>query len=321
MDQITYIWEKLHPYTNKPWKIVVIATITSPILSAMFALVFGIPIFITAVIGTLVAFILSLPLSWLIYYSSKTIERQNVELRELNQELDTYSHTVAHNIKNSLTTINLASQVIGMTKDPVKIYRHAHKIDTLSQSLSETVDALLLLASVRGEAMDIHPVNMHTAISVAKARLEYQIATYDARIRLPDDWESALGYTPWITEVWVNLLSNAIKYGGNSPIIRLGSDMLSDNSGVRFWVQDYGRGLDDDEKRELFKRFSKLERIDGHGLGLSIVAQIISRLGGEVGVESAGKGHGSLFYFTLPINNAPVTIENPKKMPAEKIAV
>jgi signal transduction histidine kinase len=66
-------------------------------------------------------------------------------------------------------------------------------------------------------------------------------------------------------------------------------------------VRDNGAGIDDITKTELFTPFTRLEtrRIEGHGLGLSIVRQIVEKLGGEVGAESS-KGLGSRFYFTLP---------------------
>ena len=72
---------------------------------------------------------------------------------------------------------------------------------------------------------------------------------------------------------------------------------------VRFWVKDNGVGLDPVGHSALFTEFTRLDKIraQGHGLGLSIVRRIMDKLGGEVGVES-NLNHGSLFYFTLPVN-------------------
>jgi two-component system, sensor histidine kinase and response regulator len=69
---------------------------------------------------------------------------------------------------------------------------------------------------------------------------------------------------------------------------------------VRFWVRDNGRGLSPEEQSLLFAQFERLgqERVQGHGLGLSIVRRIIDKLGGEVGVESE-IGQGSKFWFSL----------------------
>jgi signal transduction histidine kinase len=70
---------------------------------------------------------------------------------------------------------------------------------------------------------------------------------------------------------------------------------------LRFWVRDNGPGLTPEAQSKLFTPFTRLGqvRVQGHGLGLSIVQRIVEKLGGEVGVESA-PGQGSTFYFTLP---------------------
>jgi two-component system sensor histidine kinase/response regulator len=69
---------------------------------------------------------------------------------------------------------------------------------------------------------------------------------------------------------------------------------------VRFWVRDNGQGLSREERSLLFAPFERLgqERVQGYGLGLSIVRRIIDKLGGEVGVKSE-IGQGSEFWFSL----------------------
>jgi signal transduction histidine kinase len=71
---------------------------------------------------------------------------------------------------------------------------------------------------------------------------------------------------------------------------------------VRFWVRDNGRGLTPEQQSKLFVPFTRLNQVQvaGHGLGLSIVHRIVSRLSGNVGVDSQ-INKGSSFYFTLPI--------------------
>ena len=115
----------------------------------------------------------------------------------------------------------------------------------------------------------------------------------------PDTWEIALGYMPWIEEVWVNYLSNAMKYGGRSPRIKLGSERLSD-SRVRFWVRDNGPGIAEEEQVKLLVSFLRLNQdvAKGH-VGLSIVQRIMERLDGEAVLESYSE-KGSVFSFTLP---------------------
>jgi signal transduction histidine kinase len=136
----------------------------------------------------------------------------------------------------------------------------------------------------------------------AQQRISYMIEEYKAEIVFPNMWPSALGYAPWIEQVWVNYLSNGCKYGGQPPRLELGGDVQPDGT-VRFWVRDNGNGIAPEEQARLFAPFTRLEQVRarGHGLGLSIVRRIIEKLGGRVGVESDGMaGHGSTFYFILP---------------------
>ena len=109
-----------------------------------------------------------------------------------------------------------------------------------------------------------------------------------------------MGYAPWVEEVWVNYLSNGLKYGGSPPCLELGFTPQKDGM-VQFWIKDNGQGLSPEKQTSLFTEFIRLNeiRVEGYGLGLSIVYRIVTRLGGHVGVEST-PGAGSLFYFTLP---------------------
>jgi signal transduction histidine kinase len=120
-------------------------------------------------------------------------------------------------------------------------------------------------------------------------------------IRLPAEIPSAVGYGPWVEEIWSNYITNALKYGGNPPKLEFGADEL-DNGYVRYWITDNGRGLTLEEQQRIFVPFTRLGKtahVEGHGLGLSIVQRITERLGGEARVESE-PDNGSKFSFTLP---------------------
>jgi signal transduction histidine kinase len=150
----------------------------------------------------------------------------------------------------------------------------------------------------------IEPLDMTNIVTQVLQRLAHIIEEHEAEITLPKTWPVALGYGPWIEEVWANYISNAIKYGGQPPRIELGAD--SQKSGpIRFWIHDDGPGLTPEEQSRLFTPFTRLDQVraKGYGLGLSIVQRIVSKLGGQVGVESK-LGQGSTFSFTLPKDRA-----------------
>jgi signal transduction histidine kinase len=171
--------------------------------------------------------------------------------------------------------------------------------------MSNIVDELLLLAGVREQEAPQEPLAMGAIVSGALQRLSYDIEHAGAEIVLPEAWPLALGYAPWVEEVWVNYLSNALKYGGTPPRVELGASgeagEAQEARSIRFWVADNGPGLSAADQAKLFAPFERLHqvRIQGHGLGLSIVRRIVEKLGGQAGVESQ-PGAGSTFYFTLP---------------------
>jgi signal transduction histidine kinase len=172
------------------------------------------------------------------------------------------------------------------------------------RKMDNIIDELLLLASMRKlEDAKRMPLIMADIVAEAQGRLVDAIVERHVAIILPPMWPTALGYAPWVEEVWVYYISNAIKYGGAPPYVELGATPSpdGDTASVRFWVRDNGQGLTPEEQARLFTLFTRLDsvRAKGHGLGLSIVRRIVEKLGGDVGVES-DIGVGSTFWFTLP---------------------
>lgn len=229
------------------------------------------------------------------------------EQEQLIEELDAFAHTVAHDLKNPLNIIGgyasvLTSSFETMSEDELRTY-----LDAIAQGttkMSNIIDELLLLSSVRqDDEIERSELFMYRIISEALTRLTLLIEGHSAQINLPspDSFPTAVGYGPWIEEIWANYLSNAIKYGGTPPQIDIGATPL-DNGKIQFWVRDNGQGITPENQPKLFSEHSRLNKENaatGHGLGLSIVKRIAKKLGGDVGVES-DIGQGSTFYFTLP---------------------
>ena len=233
------------------------------------------------------------------------LARQIDELRARNEELDAFAHTVAHDLKNPLNQIVGYAEMLEQyyaTLSSVERMKSVGGIARSGRKMDSIIEELLLLAGVRKTEVQLAPLDMGQTVTEAQQRLTYLIKEYQAEIVLPAAWPTALGYAPWIEEIWVNYLSNGCKYGGTPPRLELGGDALPDGR-ARFWVRDNGDGLTSEEQSRLFTPFTRLDqaRARGYGLGLSIVRRIAEKLGGQVGVESDGApGQGSTFYFTLP---------------------
>jgi PAS domain S-box-containing protein len=232
------------------------------------------------------------------------------EVHARNQELDAFSRTVAHDLKNPLNLITGYAELLydEWTDLPEETIENGlRSMLRAAYKMSSIIEELLLLAGVRQQEVIACPIDMDQVIHEVQDRMLDMVDRYEVELSVPDRWPVAWGHGPWIEEVWVNYISNAIKYGGKPPRVELGygaehlKSLPSTPDRICFWVRDNGKGLTDDEQAQLFAPFERLNRnqVSGHGLGLSIVRRIVEKLGGDVGVESR-VGEGSLFYFTLP---------------------
>lgn len=238
-------------------------------------------------------------------------KRAEEEREQLIEDLDAFAHTVAHDLKTPLTLIVGAARLLQKNINPENRTLH-YLTDSVvrgGNKMSNIIDELLLLSSVRKKAViSFEPLQMAPIVSEALDRLQGLIEERGAQIQLPESWLTALGYGPWVEEIWANYISNAIKYGGDPPVVELGSSlcngdgMAEEASHVRFWVRDNGKGLSEEERTRLFTPFTRLGQVSvtGHGLGLSIVQRIVQRLDGQVAVRST-LGEGSEFSFVLPV--------------------
>lgn len=230
---------------------------------------------------------------------------EEISKREkLIEELDTFAHTVAHDLRNTLGSIFSASEImeeIIKQNDKNLLVELTNLINDSAGKSIQITHELLLLATTEKEQIERVELNMKEIFGEAKKQLDEIIRKSGAKITEPEIWPEAIGHAPWIEEVWTNYLSNAIKYGGTPPEIEAGFNKLN-NGSISFWVKDNGNGITPENQKKLFKNFVRLDprRAEGYGLGLSIVKKIIEKLDGKTGVKSAGNGDGSKFYFTLP---------------------
>ncbi len=236
--------------------------------------------------------------------AEEALRQRTDELQTRNEELDAFAHTVAHDLKSPVGLIMghaemLAQDCAAMSDEQ---QRSLQAIVRNERKMKSIIEELLLLAEVRQVQVGTAPLDMAGIVSEAQQRLADMVGQYHAEILVPDAsaWPMALGYVPWVEEVWVNYLNNALRYGGRPPRLELGAEAQPDGM-VRFWVRDHGAGLAPEDQARLFTPFTRFDRVQvkGHGLGLSIVRRIVEKLGGQVGVESR-IGQGSTFSFTLP---------------------
>ena len=224
------------------------------------------------------------------------------ELQERNRELDAFAHTVAHDLNASMSLVVGYSDTLAViyeTLSPEELRNYLNLIARNGRKMSNIVNELLLFASMRKEDIPYKSLDMASIVSEALRRLSYEIELVEAKVMQPENYPEVVGYAAWVEEVWFNYISNGLKYGGSPPYLELGSTIREDGT-ICFWVKDNGQGLTEREQMVVFNPPSHtgILRVQGHGLGLSIVRRIVEKLNGRVYVESR-PGEGSRFGFIL----------------------
>jgi two-component system sensor histidine kinase/response regulator len=223
-------------------------------------------------------------------------------LEARNRELEKYDQMVAHDLKDPLIILIMTADLINNVPDLTRkeLRECLLQVKSIAYEMNDIVKSLLLFSEVTRAEAPRESVHMDRVVANVQARLSHMITEQQAQLILPQVWPDAIGYEPWIEEVWANLLSNALKYGGQPPRVELGASVRPHGM-LHFWARDNGPGIPPETRTHLFIPYNQINPVSarGHGLGLSIVHSIVEKLGGEVGVESE-EGQGSLFYFTLP---------------------
>lgn len=245
---------------------------------------------------------------------NQALVREVEEKQRVIMDLDTFSRSVAHDLKSPLSIITGYGELVMneiVTLKDANLVRRMEQILEAAFKTNRIIDELLILAGVSKQRVTLQPLDMPSIISEVETRIVRVMSDRQIEIRKPQQWPTALGHAPWIEQVWANYISNAIKYGGNPPRLEVGATPLADGF-VRFWVRDNGEGINAEAQAQLFQAFERLgnTRVTGHGLGLSIVKNIVEKLGGEVGIDSQ-PGHGSTFSFTLPTENGKNQVGRP----------
>ncbi len=230
--------------------------------------------------------------------------RDATEKALLIDELDAYARTVAHDLKNPLSGLRGYLEIMeedlldgAEVEDTLEVVRRAQGV---TEKMVEIVHELLLMAHIRsGADIPLGEVDMGLILGQVELRMSAQLD--GVTLAAPRQWPRVLGYAPWLEEVWANYVSNALKYGGAPPTITIGAEVQGEGE-ARFWIQDNGEGMTEEQAATVFDEFTRLDQhkaLQGHGVGLAVVRRVVERLGGRVGVEVA-PDQGARFWFTLP---------------------
>jgi signal transduction histidine kinase/DNA-binding LacI/PurR family transcriptional regulator len=235
---------------------------------------------------------------------SLSVEREEMteKLRRSNADLATFSHAMAHDLRNPLATISMWASVARARAGPGDVaeamLRIVDQIGEVSTYAGELVSDLLRYAELDGGAGPSKPVNLNLAVERALANLESTIVEHGAVVET-GDLPTVLGNFAELELVLQNLVENAIKHGGaRAPRIRIDAQPQDGAWTVR--CRDNGGGIPADLREQIFEPFVRGETgTPGSGLGLATCRRIVEGLGGRIWVDEI-EATGTTFALTIP---------------------
>lgn len=240
--------------------------------------------------------------------TEKKLHQHAAELRDSNNELESYSYSIAHDLRAPLRSITSFSQILQedahhKLSDEEKNY--FARIIAASKRMAALIDDILELGRITRSKLEPTKVDLSALARNIMVRL---FSEHNGR---KVDWQiqediTATGDVKLFTVLLENLLGNAYKFSSkkNPALIEFGkTNTLHDGINVSaYFVKDNGAGFEMRHANKLYQPFVRLcdkEEFEGTGVGLATVQRIVRRHGGQIWA-TAKPNEGATFFFTLP---------------------
>lgn len=213
---------------------------------------------------------------------------------------------LSHELKTPVGALSLLAEALGAESsgDGEAL---VSRIREEAQRVARTIDDLMVLSYVEGEAPLDEPVDVGAVVAGAVERISEAADQRRVEVRAPDPAPSApmRGSPVQLESAVFNLLDNAVKFSEPGGTVEL--EVARHDGGVTVSVRDRGIGIPRPEQDRIFERFYRVDKArsrltGGTGLGLAIVRHAVLNHGGKLEVDSR-EGEGSTFTIHLPLPN------------------
>lgn len=234
------------------------------------------------------------------------VEERTKQLEVINDELESFSYSVSHDLRTPLRAISGYSNLL--IEDHLDQLNSEGRefIDIIQSEVSRMgrlIDDLLAFSKLSRTGMQEIEFCMDDLVKKCIDEVNQVSADQNTPIEV-GELQSVTGDPNLLKQVWINLISNAVKYRRKdvNPEIKISRNEDAENKRIIFSIQDNGVGFDMKYKDKLFGVFQRLhsdDEFEGTGIGLALVQRIVNRHKGEVWADSK-PGVGSVFYFSIP---------------------
>lgn len=254
---------------------------------------------------------------------NEELEAKRQELQAISDIRDQFIASVSHELRTPMNAIMGFNDLLQSSQ---AANSKAMEVLQLTQQSGEhlltVINDVLDYSQFQSGKLGIHPEPFELRKTVSHA-----MDLFDNRIksmRLVFQSQIDEGLPLWVLadrhrlmQVLVNLLGNAIKFTQQGHVMLR---VKQSNELLMFEVEDTGIGISDDQQAKVFDRFSQAtvqtqSVYGGNGLGLAISKRLVELMGGDIGVKSQ-LGHGSVFWFTVPLvpaqDKGPEHVQHPR---------
>jgi len=222
---------------------------------------------------------------------------------------------VSHELRTPLAVIRAAGENLAddVVHDAEKTRQYGELINREGRRLSNMVERVLLFAKMRSGSLHFEHVEVDLLATIDDAIASNAAWTDERSVtvakEIPASLPHIVGDPTALTSVMQNLISNAVKYcrRGGTVTVQARTVAVGPDAAVQIAIHDQGDGIPSGEIPHLFEPFFRGDRaraaqIQGSGLGLSLVKQVVEAHGGHIEVVST-PGAGSTFLVQLPTSN------------------
>lgn len=237
-----------------------------------------------------------------------TVLRDITKEKEIDRMKTELVSMVAHELRSPLTSISGFSELLlDPNTAPEQTREYATIILKESNRLNELINKFLDISKIESGKIQMRKIPVDLKLLIAKV-LEYngQLANkknIQVEIKAPPHISEVMVDKDMMEQVVLNLFSNAVKYSPENARITI--RVFENKNNVGFEVEDTGYGIPENALPRIFDKFyrvsdnEQVQEVQGSGLGLALVKQIVEIHNGDIRVQSS-VGEGSTFTVTLP---------------------